>query len=104
MFGKLGRRFVSQYSKAKGHLAYAYGQARHIAQGIDNAMDVARRTHEALRPVMEQSQYGRQASRALTSGVEGYHHEKSKLLARHREVEETTGRVRQFAPELSALF
>jgi hypothetical protein len=54
--------------------------------------------------VMEQSQYGRQASRALTSGVEGYHHEKSKLLARHREVEETTGRVRQFAPELSALF
>ena len=72
--------------------------------GVDMAVDVARRTHEALRPVIDQSHYGRQASRAINSGMEGYQHEKSKVLARHREVEEATGRVRQFAPELSALF
>lgn len=104
MFGKVGRRWASQYSKAKGHLSYAYGQAKHIASSIDAGVDVARRVHESLRPALEQSQYGRQASRAITSGMEGYQHEKSKLMTRHREVEEATGRVRSFAPELSGLF
>ena len=104
MFGKLGRRFASQYSKVKGHAAYAYGQARSIAHTIDRGVDLVNRVHRAVEPAMQQSQYGRAASRAITSGMEGYGHEKSKVLRAHREVEEATGRVRQFAPELSSLF
>ena len=104
MFGKLGRRFATQYQKAKGFAHHAYAQARYVAQAIDTGVDVASRVHRALEPALQQSQYGRAASKAITSGMEGYGHEKSKLLSKHREVEELTGRVRTFAPELSSLF
>ena len=104
MIGKLGRRFASQYSKVKNHASYAYGQARHIAHTIDQGVDLVNRVHRAVEPALQQSQYGRVASKAITSGMEGYGHEKSKMLSKHREVEEMTGRVRQFAPELSSLF
>jgi hypothetical protein len=104
MFGKLGKRWASHYSKAKGHMTYAYGQAKHIAHAIDQGVDLVSRVHQAVQPALQQSQYGRTASKAITSGFEGYAHEKSKVLGKHREIEEATGRVRQFAPELSGLF
>ena len=85
-------------------MTFAYGQARHIAHSIDQGVDLMSRVHQAVQPALESSQYGRTASRALTSGMEGYVHEKNKMLERHRGVEEMTGRVRQFAPELSSLF
>ena len=104
MFGKLGKRYAGHFNKAKGYAMGAYRAGRQIASAIDAGADIVSRTHQALAPLLQETDVGRKASRAVTSGMEGYDHAKSNVLSKHRKVEETAGRVRQFAPELSALF
>ena len=107
MFGKLGKRYaghLGHFSKVKGFAMGAYRTGRQIAAAIDAGADIVSRTHQALSPLLQETDVGRKASIAVTSGMEGYDHAKSNVLNKHRKVEEAAGRVRQFAPELSALF
>ena len=104
MYGKLAKRVYRGFGKAHHFARDVYGGARRVASAIDQGADLVGRVHQAVAPALAQSDMGRQASRAIKSGMEGYAHGKSSILAKHREVEETTSRVRSFAPELSALF
>ena len=104
MYGKLAKRLYKGYGKVHHYARDMYGGARRVAHAIDQGADLVGRVHQALAPALTQTDMGRKASKAITSGMEGYAHSKSSILAKHREVEETTSRVRSFAPELSALF
>jgi hypothetical protein len=104
MYGKLGKRLTRGFGKAH-HLAKdLYGGVRRFASAVDQGADLVGRLHSAVGPALQQTDMGRQASRAIKSGMEGYAHAKGGVMAKHREVEDMGSRVRTFAPELSALF
>ena len=81
MFGKrLSRHFGSTFSKARGVVAGAYGNIRNIAQAVDRGVDIASRLHSAVQPLMNKSEYGRAASKAITSGMQDYAFAKDKAM------------------------
>ena len=99
MWGKHVRRFVGQFSKVKEYGRSAYHTGRAIAEMVDHGASVVRRTHEALEPLMRDTEAGRSMSRGVKSGLGDYEHGKSKVLQKHRAVEEATSRVRTALPE-----
>jgi hypothetical protein len=101
MWQKHVRRFVGHFSKVKEYGRSAYHTGRAVAEMVDSGASVIRRTHEALAPLMHDTDAGRAVSRGIRSGLGDYEHGKSKVLQKHRAVEEATSRVRTALPEYS---
>ena len=101
MWQKHVRRFVGHFSKVKEYGRAAYQTGRAMAAMVDHGASVVRRTHEALEPLLRDSETGRSMSRGLKTGLGDFEHMKSKVLQKHRAVEETTNRVRTALPEYS---
>ena len=99
-FGKAKRQFLSNYSKVKSVAQHAYHSGRKIASYIDEGLAIAGRVHQAIRPLLDETEAGRQASRAIKSGMTQYSQAKESITQKHRRIEETAGLVRTAAPEL----
>ena len=101
MWQKHVRNFVGHFSKVKESGRSAYQTGRAFAEMVDHGASVVRRTHEALEPLMRDSEAGRSMSRGLKTGLGNFEHMKSKVLEKHRAVENATNRVRTALPEYS---
>ena len=101
MWQKHVRRFVGHFAKVKEYGRSAYHTGRAFAEMVDHGASVVRRTHEALRPLMDEHDAGKAVSRGIKSGLGNFEHAKSKVLQQHRKVEEATTRVRSALPEYS---
>ena len=101
MWQKHVRRFVGHYSKVKEFGMNAYQTGRAVAHAIDHGASVVHRTHEALAPLLQNSEVGRSASRGIKSGLGDFEHLKTKATKAHREIENASTRVRTALPEYS---
>ena len=101
MLGKHVRRFVGHFNKVKDLGRSAYQAGRAVAHAIDHGASVIHRTHEALAPLLQNSEAGRSASRSIKSGLGDFAHLKTKATRAHRAVEDASTRVRTALPEYS---
>ena len=99
MWQKHVRRFVGHFSKVNEYGRNAYQTGRAVAEMVDHGASVVRRTHEALEPLMRDTEAGRSMSRGVKSGLGDFEHMKSKVLQKHRAVEDASNRVRTALPE-----
>ena len=101
MLGKHVRKFVGHFNKVKEFGMNAYHTGRAVAHAIDHGASVVRRTHEALAPLLQNSEAGRSVSRSITSGLGDFAHLKTKATRAHREIENASNNVRSSLPEFS---
>ena len=104
MYNKVKKTITSNFAKVKSLASGAYHQTKKIAGVIDQGVSVMGKVHSAISPLLQDSEIGRQASRAITSGMTEYSKAKGSVQQKHRAVEELGTTVRRAAPELSALF
>ena len=101
MFGKVtAQGFSHAIGRVRHGLMGAYNTGRKMATALDQGMDILSRVHRAVKPLTDQTDIGRQVDATLQKGMGEYGKAKGRVVQKHREIEDTVGRVRAAAPEL----
>ena len=101
MFGKITQERVKHALLGlKGHLQHTFDTGRHVAAGLERAVDIGRRLYSVAAPLLDQSRFGRQIQDQASKGFSAYDRLRDQVQSGYSRGAQVLEDARKAVPEL----
>ena len=87
-------------SRIKTHLQGAYSTERHWAGMLDRAVSIGRRAYDVVKPLLDQSNLGRQLGGGVAKGLMDYNRIRGDVLSGHDRSHSLLQSLKKAVPEV----
>ena len=101
MFRVTSNSIQQGLSRLKGHVQGAYTTGRHWAGMLDQAVDIWRRAYNVVKPLLDQSNLGKQLSGGVAKGLMDYDRVRGDVLSGFDRSHSLLGSLKKALPEVT---
>ena len=100
MFRVTSNSIQQGLSRIKSHVQGAYSTGRHWAGMLDRAVNMGKRAYDVVKPLLDQSNMGKQLSGGVAKGLADYDRIRGDVLSGFDKTHSLLGSLKKAVPEI----